>query len=89
MRTPAHSEPGALVGHVGALLYYMLTAKKPFRALSNMDFFMKILHEDPAPIEETRGDVPRSTIELVKRCMAKKPEDRYTLEDLAEALKGT
>jgi serine/threonine protein kinase len=70
---------------VGALLYFMLTGKKPFAAKSNMDFFMKILHEPPEPIG--RPDVPAALNELVARCLAKKPEERFqTLKELAAAL---
>ena len=80
-------EPTFVYG-VGALLYFMLTKNKPFTAKSNMDFFMKILHEPLAPIEG--AGVPASLKELVARCLAKKPSERIqTLKELAAELAST
>jgi hypothetical protein len=62
---------------LGATLYHMLTGKRPFSAASNMDFFMKILHEDPPPILQFRSDVPFPVIRLVERCMKKQPQERW------------
>ncbi len=72
---------------LGATLYHMLTGKKPFSAKSNMDFFMKILHEDPPPIADFRQDVPPIVINMVAKCMKKKKEDRYqTAQELVGAI---
>jgi serine/threonine-protein kinase len=72
---------------LGATLYHMLTGNKPFSARSNMDFFMKIIHDDPAPIGEVRQDVPPVVLNMVARCMKKKPEDRYqTAGELVTAI---
>jgi hypothetical protein len=72
---------------LGATLYHMLTGKKPFSAKSNMDFFMKILHEDPSPIIDVRQDVPPIVLNMVMKCMRKKPEDRYqTTGELVTAI---
>jgi eukaryotic-like serine/threonine-protein kinase len=72
---------------LGATLYHMLTGKKPFSAKSNMDFFMKILNEDPAPISEVRQDVPPIVVNMVSKCMRKKREDRYqTAAELVNAI---
>jgi hypothetical protein len=72
---------------LGATLYHMLTGKKPFSAKSNMDFFMKILKEDPPPITEFRQDVPPIVVNMVTKCMRKKREDRYqTTGELVTAI---
>jgi hypothetical protein len=72
---------------LGATLYHMLSGKKPFSAKSNMDFFMKILHEDPPPITDVRQDVPPIVLNMVAKCMKKKPGDRYqTAGELVAAI---
>ncbi|MBI3723892.1 protein kinase [bacterium] len=62
---------------LGATLYHMLTGKKPFYAKSNIDFFMKIMNDHPTPIAEFRNDVPGVVTNLIAKCMAKKPADRF------------
>jgi serine/threonine protein kinase len=62
---------------LGATLYHMLAGKRPFSGKSNMDFFVKILHEEPAPLTDVRADVPPVVMNLVATCMRKKPEERY------------
>jgi hypothetical protein len=72
---------------LGATLYHMLTGKKPFSAKSNMDFFMKIMNEDPPPISDVRKDVPPIVQNMVSKCMRKKREDRYqSAAELVQAI---
>lgn len=79
-------EPRSLAYTVGALLYGLLAGRPPFTAKSNMDFFMKILHEEPTPLAASRSDIPDIVLGIVRKCLAKKPEDRYSLEELEQAL---
>src|SRR5512132_1923806 len=62
----------------GVLLYEMLTGTWPFRGKTAVDVRHAVLHEDPVPIAEVRPDpVPASLQQILDRCLAKDPRDRY------------
>jgi serine/threonine-protein kinase len=72
---------------VGALLYEMLCGSAPFRRSSPVEDLHAILHEDPAPLEASRRGIPRDLETVVRRCLAKKPEDRFqSAREVVEAL---
>ncbi len=71
----------------GVLLYEMLTGKRPFAGKSNLDTATAILRDDPAPLEALRPGVPAGLQQILARCLAKEPGDRYeSAEALHEAL---
>jgi tRNA A-37 threonylcarbamoyl transferase component Bud32 len=72
---------------LGCTLYYLLAGRAPFRAGSLTEVLLKHQTEEPAPLEGLRPDVPPGVAAVVRRLMAKKPEDRFqTPAELAGAL---
>jgi len=80
---------------LGVILYLILTLQLPFTR-SSVEEFQKIYRferytapEDVAPYR----DIPRSLTEVIKRCLAFRPIDRYTsvaelIEDLENYIEG-
>jgi len=62
---------------LGCTLYYLLTGQAPFPDGSLMNKIMQHQTAEPMPIEGFRSDVPAGVIAIVKRMMAKQPEERF------------
>jgi eukaryotic-like serine/threonine-protein kinase len=72
---------------LGCTFYYLLTGNIPFPGGNTLEKLFRHAMEDPVPIETVRPDLPAEVIAIIRRLMAKKPEDRYpTPAALAEAL---
>jgi serine/threonine protein kinase len=77
---------------VGVVLFECLTGRVPFvrtdESLTGLTALLRrILEEPPPPIRELRDDVPPWLAEVVRRCLAKDPNERFTrAADLAAAL---
>ena len=72
----------------GVVLYEMLTGKKAFQGRSQMSLMAAILEQDPPPIAASQPLTPPALDHVVKKCLAKDPEDRWqTARDLAGELK--
>jgi serine/threonine protein kinase len=61
---------------MGSLLYFMLAGKAPFTGDSQASTLYRIVHEDPAPLEEERPDLPLGVIAVVASAMAKRVDER-------------
>jgi serine/threonine protein kinase len=71
----------------GAIVYEMSTGRPAFEGASQASAIAAILERDPAPLSAGRPDVPPMLAQLVTRCLAKSPDDRWqTARDLKEAL---
>jgi tRNA A-37 threonylcarbamoyl transferase component Bud32 len=71
---------------LGCTLYFLLTAQPPFPGGSPVDKMLRHRNDD-APLEERRPGLPPAVVAVVRRLMAKRPEDRYqTPAEAAEAL---
>ena len=68
--------PAVDVYATGCMAYELLVGEPPFTG-SMAEIGIKHLNQPPTPIQELRPDVPDSVAEVVMRCMAKEPEDRY------------
>jgi serine/threonine protein kinase/formylglycine-generating enzyme required for sulfatase activity/dienelactone hydrolase len=66
---------------VGVVLHEMLTGSPAFRASSVMGTLSAILRDEPPSLASARRDTPPALTALVRRCLAKKPEDRYANAD--------
>ncbi len=74
---------------LGCTLYYLLTGRPPFPEGSITQRLLKHQNAEPAPIVKTRPDVPKEIVDICRKMMAKKPEQRFqTAEDVAMALTG-
>jgi eukaryotic-like serine/threonine-protein kinase len=71
----------------GALLYEMLTGRRPFAGDSTLSVLAKILNDDPAPPSTLAPAVPLDVERAVLRCLRKDPARRFqTMADLKVAL---
>ena len=60
----------------GCLLYEMLSGKKAFEGRSGASVLTAIIAQEPRPLRELVPTVPGAVDEIIKRCLAKSPEDR-------------
>jgi serine/threonine protein kinase len=86
--TPYYIPPEALNGRgpidvrgdihaLGASLYRLLCGNPPYRGPTAMDTLRCILREPVPDIRLQRQDVPAEVAELINRCLAKNPEERF------------
>ncbi|MGD0965668.1 MAG: protein kinase [Candidatus Acidiferrales bacterium] len=67
----------------GAVVYEMATGKKAFGGNSQASVIAAILERDPPPISSVQPMTPPALERVVKRCLAKDPDDRWqTARDL-------
>src|SRR3989449_8486122 len=72
----------------GCILYEAITRHKPFDGKDAIDSLNKIIREQPTPITNFNPDVPYDLQRIVRRCLAKDPEERYqTIKDVAIEIK--
>jgi serine/threonine protein kinase len=67
---------------LGGLAYFLVTGRPPFERDSALEMMAAHLHEKPTPPVELRPDVPRDLNDIILRCLAKKPDERFA--DIAE-----
>ncbi len=61
----------------GAVLYEMLTGRKVFEGESQASLITAIMSAEPASVSDLQPLTPFALERLVKRCLAKDPEDRW------------
>jgi Tol biopolymer transport system component len=72
----------------GCILHEAATGRRPFVAESNVETMHKIIHEKPQPIEELNPAVPAELRRLIRRALAKQPDQRLqSMKDLAIELR--
>jgi serine/threonine-protein kinase len=72
---------------MGVIMYQMLTGQIPFDAANYNALLIKILTEDPIPVEELNPELPSALVEIVKKAMARDLADRFTTcDELRERL---
>ena len=86
--TAAYMSPEQAQGHAvdgrsdlfsfGAVLYEMLTARRPFAAESDIGLITAILRDQPPPLHTIRADIPPQLQQIVERCLAKDPSARFS-----------
>jgi serine/threonine protein kinase/tetratricopeptide (TPR) repeat protein len=62
---------------LGVMLYEMLTGQRAFKSDYEQALVYSILNQDPKPMRNYRREVPEELERIVKRAVAKNPEDRY------------
>jgi serine/threonine protein kinase len=61
----------------GAVLYEMVTGKRPFSGKSQISLASSILESDPQPISALKPLTPTAFEHVVTTCLQKNPEERY------------
>lgn len=74
---------------LGAVLYLLLTGRRPFNARTLAGYLDKHLHRPPRPPRELAPDVPKALEDVCLRLLQKEPGDRYaSASHLLRALEG-
>jgi Tol biopolymer transport system component len=72
----------------GCVLYEAATRTRPFVAETAVETMHKILNDTPMPIEERNPKAPAELRRLIRRCLAKNPDQRVqSMKDLAIELR--
>lgn len=75
---------------LGVILYELLSGKKPFFGDNISTIVYKIVHEEPQRITEVNQALPRGYELVIKKALAKNPEDRYqTCQQLVSDLENS
>jgi serine/threonine protein kinase len=73
---------------LGAVLYEMATGRKAFAGASQASLVSAIMQTDPPPISSVQPMSPPALDRIVRKCIAKDPEDRWqNAADLGGELK--
>jgi len=73
---------------LGATAYHMLTGRPPFSGETALALAMQHLQAEPTTLEKIRPDLPIALVNIVRRLMAKNPDERFaSAVELARALK--
>ncbi|HEV7889500.1 MAG TPA: protein kinase [Pyrinomonadaceae bacterium] len=83
----AKVDPRSDLFTLGALLYECVSGRPAFSGANVIEIGAQVLHFDPPPPSRSNPRVPAELDRLVKRALAKKPEDRFqTAKEFAEEL---
>jgi Tol biopolymer transport system component len=73
---------------LGSVLYEMVTGKRAFEGKSQASLIGAILKDEPPPISKVQPMTPSALDRLVRRCLAKDPDERWqSAADVADELK--
>jgi serine/threonine-protein kinase len=62
----------------GAMLYYLLTAKKVYDFPPEIQRqLLMVLQEEPVPIRHRRAEIPSDLAAIIHRALTREPEDRF------------
>jgi serine/threonine protein kinase len=61
----------------GCILYEVATGHKPFEGDSLIDSLHKIIYAPAPPVKDFNPNCPYELQRIIRRCLAKDPEDRY------------
>ena len=74
---------------LGAMLYEMAAGRRAFARPTAVETLSAILKDEPPPLAAVNPGAPEPLEWIVRRCLAKEPEDRYhSTRDLARDLAG-
>jgi len=72
---------------LGCTFYFLLTGQPPFKGEALTELLLKHQMEQATPLEQCRRDVPAGVSAIVRKLMAKRPDDRFqTPTEVASAL---
>jgi TolB-like protein len=74
---------------LGLLIYELVIGKRPFDRPTTAQTLAATIEDDPAPLQSLRPDVPPHLGAVVRRLLAKSPDERYeSTRDLARELRS-
>jgi serine/threonine protein kinase len=62
---------------LGCTLHFLLTGRVPFPGRKPVEKLYRHRHEHPVPVEQLRPEVPGAVAAVVRKLLAKQPQDRY------------
>jgi serine/threonine protein kinase len=62
---------------LGCTFYYLLTGQAPFQGDTATEKLLHHCFDEPKAVEQLRPEAPPRVVMIVRRLMAKKPEERY------------
>jgi len=77
VRDPSSADLRADIWALGALLHELLTGSPVYNASSVPGIFAAIAADNPMPITQLRGEIPRELEEIVLRCLEKERDYRW------------
>lgn len=97
---PAYLSPEQLSGEApadersdlysfGCIVYEVLTGEPPFRAATAQGVLSRKLSEPPPSLKAVRDEVPEALDTLVRRCLARHPQNRVQTAAEARAITAT
>jgi eukaryotic-like serine/threonine-protein kinase len=73
---------------LGTLLYEMATGRRAFEGKTKTSLIAAIVSSEPAPMSQIQPLMPAALEHVVRKCLAKDPEDRWqSAHDIAEELR--
>jgi serine/threonine-protein kinase len=72
-----HADIRADIYSLGCTFYFLLTGQVPFPGGTYMNKIFRHQMEQPAPVEKFRPDAPAAVAAVIRRMMAKQPQNRY------------
>ena len=82
-------DPRSDLFSLGVVIYEMAARSRPFASVSPADTVTNVLDVDPAPLTKVAPDRPAMLQGIVRRLLAKRPEDRYqSAIELGDALRS-
>ena len=96
--TPSYMAPEQVMGKkidkrsdifsLGAILYQLLTGKRPFEGENITTVIYKIVNEEAIPLGQLRKELPPEFEQIMQKALAKDPDERYgSCDELAADLK--
>jgi serine/threonine-protein kinase len=72
---------------LGVILYELLSTRLPFPGEAMAEVMAAVFRDAPLPLSEVRPDLPAELCEIVRKCLAKDPDERFqSIASLAHAL---
>jgi serine/threonine protein kinase len=62
---------------LGCTFFFALTGRPPFKGKAPLDIVLQHLDQEPPGLDTLRPEVPPALVAIIRRLMAKKPEQRF------------